>query len=111
MIEAGIETWSGRGRTGHALIREDPINSSPTKRVELQRHGLVGGRNPCVPDDGHRSPVSQTCRFLGFENSSFETGFQDSRLSASCVLAGNGGPMGLTLINPSFSRQTMPTST
>src|SRR5829696_3019930 len=50
-------------------------------------------------------PVSQTRRSLGFENTGFETGFQDIDDRRPAWSRGRGEPACLTLKNPSFSRQ------
>jgi hypothetical protein len=50
-------------------------------------------------------PVSQTHRSSGFENTGFETGFQDIDDQCRACSRGLREPTCLGLINPSFTRR------
>ena len=53
VVEAGIELWTASRRTADAVVGEDAGGTGLAKRVELKLGVLVGGRHPCVSDDGH----------------------------------------------------------
>jgi hypothetical protein len=52
VVEAFVEMGSGRGRAADAMVGKDARRAGFFKRVKLKLGVLVGGADPCVPDDG-----------------------------------------------------------
>ena len=105
MIQTSIEMWSRRGRTAHAVVGVNARRPGVLKRVQLKPGILIGGRNPCVPDDCQlllpsHYPVAIWVLILPVMRQVFRT-----VTDGVAPGGGYGGKRALAfLINPSFSR-------
>jgi hypothetical protein len=66
-FQHGVERLPSLGRGAAPLLCPDDLTTGCLERRLLDRHVLIGGAHPRVPDDGHGSaPLSRLVRDRSF---------------------------------------------